>query len=286
MSENIIQELQQTIKHQQTEIKELQESVTGLLSKFEEFDERMNFLEQKREEADELVELLNKPVNLDDKKEEDKQEEKKEKSQKEKKKIDKSDKEMTKMKKNVKSLEHDGKQAKMQIHDMKKQLTGYDKTIENVKGEMSQLIELQDQQTKKTETQVQRMLSVTMKNEDMKKGIKQHKFLSKRDKYYIKQWTNLDIGNPVFDSYVDNWKQNAFDIGKSIMGREKLLFVVEDYNGNVFGIYLNERLSNDELSTWVQTSSESFLFSLESKGRINGPKKFMFNPLSTKLKKW
>ena len=53
------------------------------------------------------------------------------------------------------------------------------------------------------------------------KGIKQHKFLSKKDKHYIRQWTMLDVGNPVFDSYVDHWKSNTFDLGKSILGKEE-----------------------------------------------------------------
>ncbi|GAB1223493.1 hypothetical protein ENUP19_0149G0031 [Entamoeba nuttalli] len=93
------------------------------------------------------------------------------------------------------------------------------------------------------------------------------------DTKYIKQlkeWTNRKVGNILFDSDNDDWNKNTSIFEERIMNKEHIIIIIEGEDGNKFGGYVNSKI--DEFG--YVNDSQSFLFSLESKGRIEGMKKF------------
>ncbi|BFU19596.1 trichohyalin, putative [Entamoeba histolytica] len=94
------------------------------------------------------------------------------------------------------------------------------------------------------------------------------------EEVYIKQieeWTNRKVGNILFDSDKDNWNRNTSVFDQRIMNKEHIIIIIEDSKGNNFGGYVNEKI--DKVDEWI-SDSKSFVFSLESNGRMEGMKKF------------
>ncbi|GAB1220431.1 hypothetical protein ENUP19_0053G0029 [Entamoeba nuttalli] len=94
------------------------------------------------------------------------------------------------------------------------------------------------------------------------------------DTKYIKQlkeWTNRKVGNILFDSNIDNWKVGTSVFGERIMNKEHIIIIIEDEDGNQFGGYVNSKI--DKVNEWIN-DSKSFVFSLESNGRIYEMMKF------------
>ncbi|BFU26143.1 trichohyalin, putative [Entamoeba histolytica] len=87
----------------------------------------------------------------------------------------------------------------------------------------------------------------------------------------IEEWTEKRISNILFDSDIDNWKVNTSVFGERIMNKEHIIIIIEDSRGNKFGGYVNCKI--DKVDSWINDSN-SFLFSLESNGRMEGMKKF------------
>ncbi|GAB1224869.1 hypothetical protein ENUP19_0223G0022 [Entamoeba nuttalli] len=52
---------------------------------------------------------------------------------------------------------------------------------------------------------------------------------------------------------------------------ENIIIIIEDTEGNKFGGYVNSKIDKDE---WYINDSQSFVFSLESNGRMKGMTKF------------
>ncbi|BFU25791.1 trichohyalin, putative [Entamoeba histolytica] len=93
-------------------------------------------------------------------------------------------------------------------------------------------------------------------------------------KVYIKQLEELTekrINNILFDSDKDNWNKNTSVFNQKIMNKEHIIIIIEDEDGNKFGGYVNSKI--DKVDDYIY-DSKSFLFSLESNGRIEGMKKF------------
>ena len=65
-----------------------------------------------------------------------------------------------------------------------------------------------------------------------------------------------------------------------MFGREKLVFVIEDTENNLFGGYINAKIDKyhwkegDEWKGLTITDPKSFIFSLKSNGRLTQPTKF------------
>ncbi|BFU21942.1 trichohyalin, putative [Entamoeba histolytica] len=93
------------------------------------------------------------------------------------------------------------------------------------------------------------------------------------DKYIkqIEEWTNRKISNILFDSDKDDWNKNTSVFDQRIRNKEYIIIIIEDSEGNKFGGYVNEKINEDGYYT---NDSNSFLFSLESKGRMKGMIKF------------
>ncbi|GAB1220411.1 hypothetical protein ENUP19_0053G0002 [Entamoeba nuttalli] len=90
------------------------------------------------------------------------------------------------------------------------------------------------------------------------------------DKYQIEQleeWTNRKVGNVLFDSNIDDWNKNT----SVVMNKEHIIIIIEDEEGNQFGGYVNSKI--DKVGGFIN-DSKSFVFSLESNGRIYEMMKF------------
>ncbi|BFU21936.1 trichohyalin, putative [Entamoeba histolytica] len=87
----------------------------------------------------------------------------------------------------------------------------------------------------------------------------------------IEEWTERRINNILFDSDIDDWNKGTTVFGERIMNKEHVIIIIEDSEGNKFGGYVNEKI--DKVESYIN-DSKSFLFSLESNGRIKGMKKF------------
>ncbi|BFU22112.1 trichohyalin, putative [Entamoeba histolytica] len=87
----------------------------------------------------------------------------------------------------------------------------------------------------------------------------------------IEEWTERRINNILFDSYVDDWNKNTSVFKQRIMNKKHVIIIIEDSEGNKFGGYVNEKI--DKVDDYIY-DSQSFLFSLESKGRMEGMMKF------------
>ncbi|BFU26704.1 predicted protein [Entamoeba histolytica] len=87
----------------------------------------------------------------------------------------------------------------------------------------------------------------------------------------LEEWTEKRINNILFDSDKDDWNVNTSVFGERIKNKEHIIIIIEDEEGNKFGGYVNSKI--DEVESYIK-DSKSFVFSLESKGRMKGMKKF------------
>ncbi|BFU21534.1 predicted protein [Entamoeba histolytica] len=87
----------------------------------------------------------------------------------------------------------------------------------------------------------------------------------------IEEWTNRKVGNILFDSDIDDWNKNTSVFDERVMNKEHIIIIIEDEDGNKFGGYVDSKIDKDGYDI---NDSKSFLFSLESNGRMKGMKKF------------
>ncbi|BFU20529.1 predicted protein [Entamoeba histolytica] len=87
----------------------------------------------------------------------------------------------------------------------------------------------------------------------------------------IEEWTEKRINNILFDSDIDNWNKDTSVFDQRIKNKEHIIIIIEDEDGNKFGGYINSKI--DKVDEWLY-DSHSFVFSLESNGRIEGMMKF------------
>ena len=95
----------------------------------------------------------------------------------------------------------------------------------------------------------------------------------------IEMLTGLGYDRVVFDTDFCDWDANTTTIDKHILNREKLVFVIEDTNNNVFGGFINEKVDGvyyeepEERGKYI-VDKKSFIFSLKSNGRSEKSQKF------------
>ncbi|BFU18168.1 trichohyalin, putative [Entamoeba histolytica] len=88
----------------------------------------------------------------------------------------------------------------------------------------------------------------------------------------IEEWTEKRINNILFDSVIDNWNKKTSVFRERIWNKEHIIIIIEDEDGNKFGGYVNSKI--DRVYGNYINDSKSFVFSLESTGRMEGMKKF------------
>ena len=87
----------------------------------------------------------------------------------------------------------------------------------------------------------------------------------------------------VFDTDLCDWDIHTTMIDKHIVNRKKLVFLIEDVNDNLFGGFINEKISDCDL---VISDPKSFIFILKSNGKLTKPERFVKNnesPISLQL---
>ncbi|GAB1221882.1 hypothetical protein ENUP19_0085G0105 [Entamoeba nuttalli] len=87
----------------------------------------------------------------------------------------------------------------------------------------------------------------------------------------LEEWTNRKVGNILFDSDIDDWKVDTSVFDQRIKNKAHIIIIIEDTEGNKFGGYVNSKI--DKVDERIY-DSKLFVFSLESKGRIEGMLKF------------
>ncbi|BFU26140.1 trichohyalin, putative [Entamoeba histolytica] len=86
----------------------------------------------------------------------------------------------------------------------------------------------------------------------------------------LEEWTEKRINNILFDSDKDDWNYGTSIFDERIINKEYIIIIIEDEEGNKFGGYVSEKI--DKVSRIYD--SKSFVFSLDSKGKIYEMKKF------------
>ncbi|ELP93976.1 hypothetical protein EIN_181430 [Entamoeba invadens IP1] len=105
-------------------------------------------------------------------------------------------------------------------------------------------------------------------------------FVTAYDMKQLESWTEKKIGGIIFDSAVDDWGKRSSVFCQRVVGKKDVVIVVKDSDNNVFGGYVKSEIDGFNKSI---VDSKSFLFSLESLGRL--PKQMRFAIRSDKAMK-
>ena len=89
----------------------------------------------------------------------------------------------------------------------------------------------------------------------------------------LEDWTQMKCSDVLFDSTVDDWSHGSNIFNKRITGQRRLMFLLENEDGEKYGYYLNTMVI-EKYTERVSTDVVSFHFNLESKGRLSEPMKF------------
>ena len=89
----------------------------------------------------------------------------------------------------------------------------------------------------------------------------------------LEEWTKLKCGEVLFDSNKDNWEKSTSVLNEKIIGKSKLMFLIEKDNKDLIGYYLNTQVVEKYEKT-IPTDSKTFHFSLRSNGRVPDPIKY------------
>ncbi|BFU25299.1 TLD, putative [Entamoeba histolytica] len=211
-----------------------------------------DYLERKkREEEERRKEEEQERKRQEEEEEERKKQEEERKKQEEERKIQEQEQER-KIQENEKKIREVEKERKKkdQEHDRKI------RELENKIKEQEKKIHEQDRKIQEQEERLQRMRIITTPKHQIEQ---------------IEEWTEKRIGNILFDSNKDDWKVNTSVFDERIMNKEDIIIIIEDEEGNRFGGYINSKI--DEVGYYIY-DSQSFLFSLESNGRMKGMKRF------------
>ena len=90
----------------------------------------------------------------------------------------------------------------------------------------------------------------------------------------LEKWSGMQCGEIIFDSEKDNWNEESSVFNDRIIGKKSLTFLIEDEDGERFGYYFNNRIT-EQYNEWISTTNKSFLFNLHSKEkRLAKPMRF------------
>ena len=134
---------------------------------------------------------------------------------------------------------------------------------------LKRLIIIQMERTKEQENQLKQMLIQHRSN-----NFNQFKQMNLKHIEQLEEWTNLQCSEFVFDSEIDSWADYVSNFAKCIIGKSKLIFLIEDTDNELFGYYLNTKIK-ERFDVMYQTDSKSFHFNLQSiNNRLNQPMKY------------
>ena len=58
----------------------------------------------------------------------------------------------------------------------------------------------------------------------------------------IEEWSFTKYKEMIFDSEIHNWSKNTSEFDRIIFGKEKLIFLIEDTENNLFGCYIDSKI--------------------------------------------
>ena len=183
-----------------------------------------------------------------------------------------------KMHRETKEMLEEIKEEKVIMNEMRKKMIDKEKEL-NELIKKSKVLEMKNELNGKIET-VQNNLNILqnkhdeLKNDFIYSTIENIRNLSITEMIQLEEWTGKKCGEILFDSDKDDWSNNKI-FNQRLINKCNILFLIEDTNGNKFGGYLNETITKYG-NTWNENipDSNAFVFSLKSKGRINGMMKF------------
>ena len=99
------------------------------------------------------------------------------------------------------------------------------------------------------------------------------KYLTNEERKHIEEWSTLQCGKIIFESNIDDWGTITSTFKNRIINKEHLLFLIEDTNGNKFGIFIGNNISKYS-SQSITFNSNSFHFNLNSLSQPMQPIKY------------
>ena len=104
--------------------------------------------------------------------------------------------------------------------------------------------------------------------------------LTPTQQHQLETWTSLKCSQILFNSTTDSWAKDTSLLNEKIIGKKNLAFVIFT-STDIFGYFCSPQISNTFFTTSSQSASKkSFLFNLESNGRLSKPMKFEVKNLS------
>ena len=104
-----------------------------------------------------------------------------------------------------------------------------------------------------------------------------NEILSKNEQRQLEEWTELQCNDVLFDSNIDNVSQWTSEFNERILGKNQLVFLIEDTDGEKFGYYLDTEVIekyHKQYDSPISTNRYSFHFNLNSNGRLGNAMKF------------
>ena len=100
-------------------------------------------------------------------------------------------------------------------------------------------------------------------------------YLTEPEIKQLEEWSESKMSEIIFNSERDNWITNDVLVER-IFNHEKIGILIEDTKGNVFGGFVNEKITKKGSLIMKHgiIDSKAFLFSLRSNGRLPHPIKF------------
>ena len=92
-------------------------------------------------------------------------------------------------------------------------------------------------------------------------------FIEEKEIQIIEQFTEYKLQNILFDSNYDNWKKETSIFNQLLLGKQNLVFLIEDSEENIFGGFVGspiKRLMEFSNDKWIGRTydNRSFVFSL------------------------
>ena len=105
--------------------------------------------------------------------------------------------------------------------------------------------------------------------------------LNQKEIKQLEKWTGMKCGEVLMMLNSSNWKENIYNLNDTIFNKQNVLFLIETIEGEKFGYFSSVEIKKI-LKEKQPTNSKSFLFNLESNGRLQKPMKFeVLKPYST-----
>ncbi|BFU20639.1 TLD, putative [Entamoeba histolytica] len=241
--------------------------------------------ERKKQEQERKIQEHERKIQEHEKKIQEQEEERKKQKEEQDRKIQEQERKIQEQERKTteqeKKIQEQERKIKQQEEERNKQKEEQDKKIQEQKEEQEKKIQEHERKiqeyerkTQEQEKKIQQLEKLRIIREERKEEerLRIMKGMSTIEEIrQIEEWTNRKVGNILFDSDIDNWNKNTSVFDQRIMNKEHIIIIIEDEEGNKFGGYVNSKIN--KVDKWI-SDSKSFVFSLESKGRIEGMMKF------------